>query len=64
MSLCSRHKHSEKNGLFAPEKLNIGPFYKAKLAIIILISDTSRGPTPFVNLFSTRIAVLALMIPT
>jgi hypothetical protein len=26
MSLCSRHMHSEKNGLFAPEKLNIDCF--------------------------------------
>ncbi len=26
MSLCSRHMHSEKNGLFATEKLNIGRF--------------------------------------
>ena len=34
MSLCSRHKYAEKNGLFASEKLNIGPFYRVKLAVI------------------------------
>ncbi len=26
MSLCSRHMHSEKNGLFVLEKVNIGRF--------------------------------------
>ena len=47
MSLCSRHVYSKKNGLFAPEKLNIGLFQRAKSTIIRLISTTSRGPTPF-----------------
>jgi len=26
MPFCSRHKDSKKNGLFAPEKVNIGLF--------------------------------------
>ena len=26
MSLCSGHMHSKKNGLFAPQKLNMGRF--------------------------------------
>jgi len=46
MSLCSRHMHSEKNGLFAPEKLNIGLFQRAKSTIIRFISISSCGPTP------------------
>ena len=47
MSLCSRHMPSEKNGLFAPEKLNIGPFQRAESTIIPFISITYRGPALF-----------------
>ena len=46
MSLCSRHIHSEKNALFAPEKLNIGLFQREESTIILFISITLRGPTP------------------
>jgi ABC-type transport system substrate-binding protein len=49
MSLCSSHMHLEKNGLFAPKKLNIGLFQRPESTIIVLISIDSRGPTPFLR---------------
>ena len=38
MSLCSRHKHLEKNGLFTLKKLKIDPFQLPKFTNVIDIS--------------------------
>lgn len=46
MSLCSRHRYSEKNDLFASEKLDIGLFQSVELVFIRFISISSHGPTP------------------
>ena len=49
MPLCSRHMLSVNKGLFATEKLNISLFQRSKSINILLISITSRGPTPNQN---------------
>ena len=62
MSLCSRHMYSKKNGLFAPEKLNIGLFQRAKSIIIRFITIISRGPTPIKIIASLKKYLLLFRI--
>jgi hypothetical protein len=43
-------KHSSKNGLFAPEKVNIDLFWRAALTVNPAISASFLGPTPIYHL--------------